>query len=384
MAAATSARTYTWPNEPRRVACLECNIIEFLFSAASTTESHLAGRQNGWIRWSRDRKASGFWRSLPILLTRLNRAIALSIQDAKVPNAPKVSQPETGPRDIIEILSSDEEDLPDEDDTFKAEIRRAIEASKAPSAVVKTEEPKNTVKTESGIPTTPLANITPVIQSTFPFDRAQLERDRLARLKRLRPDLAEAQSSSGTKNADSDNEDDRDHDSKRQRVSNSSSAIRRSDLSSSSRPAASSSTSQSPNTENIFWSGELRQTANKHVDKLKDTRPIFTLTDTLAPVSRCYILSKHISIDRYLAWRNIVRYSISLLYRLSVDIFFAQPSYSRNCSRTGSSGKGDIKRGPPQLDQDHTNVTRRSWLHAHEGTSKWMFASMSLICDLLP
>ncbi|KAK7684381.1 hypothetical protein QCA50_012328 [Cerrena zonata] len=194
----------------------------------------------------------------------IERAIALSIQDAKVPNAPKVSQPETGPRDIIEILSSDEEDLPDEDDTFKAEIRRAIEASKAPSAVVKTEEPKNTVKTESGIPTTPLANITPVIQSTFPFDRAQLERDRLARLKRLRPDLAEAQSSSGTKNADSDNEDDRDHDSK-------------------SRPAASSSTSQSPNTENIFWSGELRQTANKHVDKLKDTRPIFTLTDTLAP-----------------------------------------------------------------------------------------------------
>ncbi|KAK7688570.1 hypothetical protein QCA50_008108 [Cerrena zonata] len=207
-------------------------------------------------------------------------AIALSIQDAKVPNAPKVSQPGTGPRDIIEILSSDQEDLPDEDDTFKAEIRRAIEASKAPSAVVKTEEPKNTVKTESGIPTTPLANITPVAQSTFPFDRAQLERDRLARLKRLRPDLAEAQSSSGTKNEDSDNEDDRERDSKRQRVSNSSSAIRRSDLSSS---TASSSTSQSPNTENIFWSGELRQTANKHVDKLKDIRPIFTLTDTLAP-----------------------------------------------------------------------------------------------------
>ena len=41
-----------------------------------------------------------------------------------------------------------------------------------------------------------------------------------------------------------------------------------------------------------FWDGAIRQTANRHVDTKKDTRPIIRLSDIIAPVS-CYHSTHH-------------------------------------------------------------------------------------------
>lgn len=211
------------------------------------------------------------------------------MQDTHVP------RPKAEPRDVIEILSSDDEGVHDEDTKFQTELQKAIEASKAVLEPMKSENSKAPVKNEA-IPSLASSSSVP---HTFPFDRAQLERERLERLKRLRPDLAENPSSSNIKNERLDDEHDRERDVKRQRVSHPSSAINRSDVSSSrAAPRVSAGTSRTRGSEdNIYWSGEIRQTANKHVEKTKDTRPIFTLTDTIAPVSDSYTVSECSSLD---------------------------------------------------------------------------------------
>ncbi|EKM52233.1 uncharacterized protein PHACADRAFT_148739 [Phanerochaete carnosa HHB-10118-sp] len=128
--------------------------------------------------------------------------------------------------------------------------------------------------------------------SAFLFDRAQMERERLERLKRLRPDFAQASSSTHTRD-DEDEEDARDtnpRSAKRQRVSPSSHAPHTNVLPSS-RTASPASGTRTPTSvgkkddsgDGLFFDGELRQTANKHVDAARDTRPVFRLTDILAP-----------------------------------------------------------------------------------------------------
>ena len=195
-----------------------------------------------------------------------------------------------GPPEVIEILDEDEgavETTPDdfgpfdaEDAQFQEDLRRAMEASKAES-----EAKTATRSTSASVVATPEPSM-PQSTTSFLLDRAAMERERLARQKRLRPDIA---STPAGKEVD-DNEDDEDEGdaprSKRPRFSatdytraSSTLSTTRTDIGTS----ASTSRAAAPE-EHLFWDGEMRQTANAHVDRMKDTKPVFRLTEIIAPV----------------------------------------------------------------------------------------------------
>lgn len=124
-----------------------------------------------------------------------------------------------------------------------------------------------------------------------------MEKERLERLKRRRPDLHQ-QVNTVVLDDDSDNEEEYARGAKRQHISSSSSVARRANThastSSSSATTATSSRSASrpansaagsSHAPEIFWDGELRQTANRHVIPAKDKRPLFRLSEILSPVS---------------------------------------------------------------------------------------------------
>ncbi|EMD34993.1 hypothetical protein CERSUDRAFT_54191, partial [Gelatoporia subvermispora B] len=198
-------------------------------------------------------------------------AIALSLQEA---SAPRRNASTNGPTEVITIPDSD-----DEDDGFAADLQRAIQASQ--------KDGTSSMRATSGIASPSLAQpssrSTPALSTdgSNPFlaDRAQLERERLARLKRLRPD-AESEEGEG---------DGTQPKAKRQQVSSRSRANR------SANASTSSSSGTSASSEQMFWDGELRQIANKHVDPTKETRPTFRLTEILAPRDEveCAILSAY-------------------------------------------------------------------------------------------
>ncbi len=123
-----------------------------------------------------------------------------------------------------------------------------------------------------------------------------MEKERLERLKRRRPDLHQ-QVNTIVLDDDSD-EEEQARGAKRQHIASSSSVARRANTrtstSSSSATTATSSrsasrpavpTARSNQSQEIFWDGELRQTANRHVIPAKDKRPLFRLSEILSPVS---------------------------------------------------------------------------------------------------
>ncbi|KAI0743057.1 tyrosyl-DNA phosphodiesterase-domain-containing protein [Daedaleopsis nitida] len=199
------------------------------------------------------------------------RAIALSLQDSGPPIAANA--------EVID-LSADEPD--DDEARFHAEIQRAIEESKRQSAPAAPPAPAPAAATDPA--------------SAFRAERARLEAERLERQKRHRPD---AYQSSKTVDLDeSSDEEEQTRGAKRQRISPSSRAGARSantHASSSSTAAANSSyvaaaarTRPSGNAsgsgaQTVFWDGELRQTANAHVDPQKDRRPVFRLSEIISP-----------------------------------------------------------------------------------------------------
>ncbi|KAI8996303.1 tyrosyl-DNA phosphodiesterase-domain-containing protein [Trametes punicea] len=175
-----------------------------------------------------------------------------------------------------------------EEARFQTELQAAIEESK------KASKAQTTAATH--VRDTNPAQASSSSTSSFLSQRAQDERARLERLKRRRPDIDP--SSSATPN-DPDEElgEVQSRGAKRQHISSSSrSDARRANAYAS---ASSSNLAAAPSASNIsrqtlagqtsngasdlFWDGELRQTGNKHVDPLKDTRPVFTLTDILSP-----------------------------------------------------------------------------------------------------
>lgn len=173
-------------------------------------------------------------------------------------------------------ISDDEDEGDDEERRFQAELQRAIEASKQEEARHK--------------PTSPAASESPPPQliqtqtaTSFLSERAQLERERLARQKRLRPEV-------DVETPDADDG----HRAKRQHLSPSSHQTRRTDYSASSsattsaRPNNSTSGQAGPSQNtaagHMFWDGEVRQTANAHVDPATNKYPLFLLSEILAPV----------------------------------------------------------------------------------------------------
>ena len=162
--------------------------------------------------------------------------------------------------------------------------------------------------------------------STFLFDRAQMERERLARQKRLRPDIVQNTDGGGGEDEEESVEDTRS--AKRQRVSSSTVPTRTNVVSSSTKPsmrttaATGMSTAPSgPDTgEGIYLEGELRQTANKHVEAAKDKRPLFRLTDVLAPVGTTDH-DNYSSVDQIFQ-RNEISFAIVSAYVINLPWFY--------------------------------------------------------------
>ncbi|KAL6303385.1 phospholipase D/nuclease [Sparassis latifolia] len=207
------------------------------------------------------------------------RAIALSLQELRAAAASRMPSY----KQVEVITVSDDEDEPDNEEArFQAELQRAIEASK-----------QDTPQSPTAASDAPTRNGS---STSFLSDRAQMERERLARQKRLRPELYVR-----GRNGDADNDEDDDDDDeeerarskKRQHISSSSSGMRRANPAASSSAASSSATTSGAQAKALaatdaaetplFYDGEIRQTANMHVDPLKDKLPTFRLTDILAP-----------------------------------------------------------------------------------------------------
>ncbi|KAG6918489.1 hypothetical protein DXG01_014116 [Tephrocybe rancida] len=199
------------------------------------------------------------------------RAIALSLEEA------------TQKRDIIDI--EDDPEVDDEEARFQAQLQRALAASQAESTRID-ETPRNRQIVTEVQSQPPQPQHQPVSNeagtSSFLSQRAQLEKERRERQKRLRPDTSFGHNSHG----DDDDEDEglKQPPAKRQHISSSYGERpgNNSASSSSQRGEAVQSAQASVSTiDQLFWDGELRPTATQHSEPRKDGRPSFRLTDIL-------------------------------------------------------------------------------------------------------
>ncbi|KAF8991300.1 phospholipase D nuclease [Cyathus striatus] len=182
---------------------------------------------------------------------QLARAIALSMQEAKKPE--------------VIVIDSDEEPVDDAEEKFQEELKRAMEASKAESST----QPSRPPAPES--PRTPAEP-----QAPIPTERAQMEKERMERQKKLRKQAGlnvEDKRSATAESSDSETEE---PPAKRQRVSTYSRA--RADA----RGANSAKTpTQMPTIDQVFLEGEFRQTATQHAEPRRDGKATFRLTEVL-------------------------------------------------------------------------------------------------------
>ncbi|EJF61409.1 phospholipase D/nuclease [Dichomitus squalens LYAD-421 SS1] len=207
---------------------------------------------------------------------RVVRAIELSKQEFEANQAPSRA---------TEVIAVDANDVDVEEARFKADMLRAIKESEQLEAA----KAASLSNVQGPAPSAP----TPAAQAgpSFLSERAQMEKERLERLKRRRPDLHQ-QANTVVIDDDSDNEE-QNRGAKRQHISSSSSSgTRRANTyaSTSSSTAATASSSRSASRpaaaatrqgQEIFWDGELRQTANKYVIPAQDNRPLFRLSEIL-------------------------------------------------------------------------------------------------------
>lgn len=249
-------------------------------------------------------------------------------------------------QDIIDVDADDDND---EEARFQAELQRAIAASKQEANHVPRTAPQPPIKE----PAAPTASSS---ATSFLSERAQLERERRERQKRLRPDIY----SGGGQDADHSDEEVQEvqqPNAKRQRISSSSVGARRANAppstlsSTATSPTAASSRAAGPSaqhrptqpaasvTPTLFFDGELRQTANKHVDPQKDRRPVFRLSEILAPVSTTECVHLRPAADCLLAWterRYRVCCCLRLLLDLSLDLLYVFSEHTGYCSRSRS------------------------------------------------
>lgn len=200
------------------------------------------------------------------------RAIALSLEDQEFSgSAAPLSQ------------------LNDEESRFQ---KHTSEASRASSnATQDIGQPQNPEATRSSTPQS--------VTEDFRSQRQVMERERLARLARLR-------SEHGKPDEGRDWISREPSPNKRQRLT----VTRTNDGDRSSPPSSSTSASSSPSgvtnvakgkerppdgnlpaLGQIFWDGELRPTANRHCQPRKDGKSTFRLTEILGPVSRTLLTS---------------------------------------------------------------------------------------------
>uniref|UniRef100_A0A8H7XX75 Phospholipase D/nuclease n=1 Tax=Psilocybe cubensis TaxID=181762 RepID=A0A8H7XX75_PSICU len=184
------------------------------------------------------------------------RAIALSLQENNKKPA------------LINLDSDEDEDT--EEARFQEELKQALKMSQ-----------EHMESTKSHLHRIPGPSSRPDVQpdcspvSTFLSERAQLERERRERQKRLRPLMEDIP-------VPEDDSEGEEPPAKRHQVYPPSQSNVRSNVSSvnSSRNSSSGSTS-----EQMFWKGELRQTATMGAEPRKDGKPTFRLTEILGKKS---------------------------------------------------------------------------------------------------
>ncbi|KAG6862098.1 hypothetical protein C0995_005908, partial [Termitomyces sp. Mi166 len=176
--------------------------------------------------------------------------------------------------------------------------------------------------------TQPPTNSSGTGPSSFLSERAQMEKERLARQKRLRPDT------STTSNGDDEDEDDelREPPAKRQQISRSYGVRADDNSASSSNQRGVEMPRQAPASvstiDQLFWNGELRQTATQHGEPRKDGKPTFRLTEILGKKSE-------------LAFAIISSYSLDLSW---IYGFFDRSAPVIVVAQPDSSGEASLKR----------------------------------------
>ena len=171
-------------------------------------------------------------------------------------------------------------DSDDEGATFNDQVHPALEASK-----FCTNKPVPRTVVEESTSSTPQPQPQSNAAPSFLSERAQMEKERLERQKRLRPEAHE-----GDRNGADDKEEPelREPPAKRQHLSSSSGRLFN-DVRNYTVPSIFSAkgnppTEGIPTIDQVFWDGELRQTANRHAEPRKDGRPTFRLTEILGQV----------------------------------------------------------------------------------------------------
>jgi len=157
------------------------------------------------------------------------------------------------------VIDSDDEDV-----RYEKGPQRTLEASKVSSHSQPVPSPPGLAKKEK-----PEQGL-----SSFLLERAKLENERLERQKRLRGEVAQAKMKAVEDESDSETERDGSMDgppSKKQHMSKSS--------------QKNSNPTSSLNSRQVFWNGELRQTATRHAEQRRDRSPTFKLTQVLGSVS---------------------------------------------------------------------------------------------------
>ncbi|KAG9019606.1 hypothetical protein FRB90_012452 [Tulasnella sp. 427] len=146
---------------------------------------------------------------------------------------------------------------------------RARQRSPSISSVSSGEGPSKDSSTPVAAQATPVAHSSAV--GAFLADRAKMERERLARQKRLRP---QAQAPDETESEEEDDDDDERPPPPKKAKAEDGSAI-----------AGPSSADEKPrvasSSEPMFWEGEIRQTANRHAMPSKDLKPVWRLSEIL-------------------------------------------------------------------------------------------------------
>lgn len=190
------------------------------------------------------------------------RAIALSLQGSAA----------TSPQSHIITTAMSKENDDNEEARFQADLARAIAASKQDlSPATSIASLSSGCSQVDGLESAPPSTITAQPNSSFLRERAQLEQERLARLKRLRDEL---------------HPQDTEPPSKRSTPSREMS----SPTASGAAPSQRGSQTVDEGVE-VFWDGELRQTANAHVElgrNGEDGRPIFRLSQIIGDVSQFF------------------------------------------------------------------------------------------------
>ncbi|KAF9480645.1 phospholipase D/nuclease [Pholiota conissans] len=186
----------------------------------------------------------------------LARAIALSLQETS-----------RKPPIVINVDSDEEDDV--EEVKFQGELRKAIQASKFESSQHNADSSSVSGTSQPSVDRSQVGTQ----PSAFLSERAQLEKQRVERLKRLRPEQPRP---SSPETNDSENEE---PPAKRHQISTSNSSFSRSNV-----PSVNSSDSV-PTIEQVFWKAELRQTATQHAEPRKDGQPTFRLTEVLGKKS---------------------------------------------------------------------------------------------------